>query len=49
MNAEKEALKLTLQKYKGSSDSFEQFYAKKFDNLEEIEKFLHKQTLSRLN
>ena len=40
---------MTLEKYKGSRDYYKQLYANKMDNLEEMEKFIEKQNLLRLN
>ena len=38
-----------MQKYKGLWDYYEQLYGNKMDNLEEMNKFLEKLNLSRLN
>ena len=46
----KEKLQPTPQKYKGSQgEYYEQLYANKMDNLEEMDKFLERYTLPRLN
>ena len=47
----KEKSQLTLQKYKGSWEIsyYKQLYANKMDNLEEMDKFLEKHNLPRLN
>ena len=37
------------QKYKGSWDYYQQIYANKMDNLKEMEKFLEKYNLPKLN
>ena len=37
------------QKYKGSWDYYQQLYANKMDNLEEIDEFLEKYNLPKLN
>ena len=37
----------TTQKYKGSWDYYQQLYANKMDNLEEMDKFLGKTELSK--
>ena len=39
----------TMQKYKGLWDYYEQLYGNKIDNLEEMDWFLEKFNLSRLN
>ena len=39
----------TTQKYKGSWDNFQQLYANKMDNLEEMDKFLEKYNFPKLN
>ena len=46
---EKERLKQTMQKYKQLWDYYEQLYGNKMDNLEEIDRFLEKFNLPRLN
>ena len=38
-----------MQKYKGLWDYYEQLYGNKMDNLEEMDRFLKKFSLSRLN
>jgi len=38
-----------MQKYKGVKDIYEQLYGNKMDNLEEMDRFLEKFNLSRLN
>ena len=45
----KEELQWTLQKYKASWDDYKQFYANKMDKLEEMDKFLERYNLPRLN
>ena len=45
----KEKLQQTLQKYKASWDYYKQLYANKMDNPEEMEKFLERCNLPRLN
>ena len=46
----KENLKQTTQKYKGLlSRYYEQLYANKMDNLKEMDKFLEKYNLPKLN
>ena len=45
----KERLQQTMQKYKGLWDYYEQLYGNKMDNLEEIDTFLEKFNLPRLN
>ena len=45
----KEKLQWTLQKCKGSQESTTSNYANKLDNLEEMDKFLEKYNLPRLN
>ena len=46
----KEKLQPTWQKYKGSlGDYRKKLYANKMDNLEEMDKFLERYSLSRLN
>ena len=46
----KERLQQTMQKYKGLlRDYYEQLYGNKMDNLEEMERFLEKFNLPRLN
>ena len=46
----KEKLQPTLQKYKGSlGDYHKKLYANKMDNLEEMDKFLERYKLPRLN
>ena len=37
------------QKYKGSWDYYQQLYANKMDNLEEMDKFLEKYSFPKLN
>ena len=37
-----------MQKYKGSWDYYQQLYANKMDNLEEMEKFLEKYNFTKL-
>ena len=39
----------TTQKYKGSWDYYQQLYANKMDNVEEMEKFLEKYNFPKLN
>ena len=39
----------TTQKYKGSRDNYQQLYANKTDNLEEMDKFLEKYNFLKLN
>ena len=39
----------TTQKYKESWDYYQQIYANKMDNLKEMEKFLEKYNLPKLN
>ena len=40
----------TTQKYKGSlKDYYQQLYANKMDNLEEMDEFLHKYNFTKLN
>ena len=39
----------TTQKYKGSWDYYQQLYANKMDNLEEMDKFLEKYSLPKRN
>ena len=39
----------TTQKYKGSRDHYQQMYANKMDNLEEMDKFLEKYKFPKLN
>ena len=39
----------TTQKYKGSWDYYQQLYANKMDNLEEMDKFLEKYNFPKLN
>ena len=39
----------TTQKYKGSWDYYQQLYDNKMDNLEEMDKFLEKYNLPKLN
>ena len=45
----KEKLQLTPQKNKGSLNYYKKLYANKMDNLEEMDKFLKKYNLPRLN
>ena len=45
----KERLQQTIQKYKGLWDYYEQLYGNKMDNLEEMDRFLEKFNLPRLN
>ena len=44
-----ENLQKTMQKYKGLWGYYEQPYGNKLDNMEEMDKFLEKFNLSRLN
>ena len=44
-----ERLQQTTQKYKGSWDYYQQPYDNKMDNLEEIDEFLEKYNLPKLN
>ena len=46
---EKEKLQQTPEKYKGSWDYYKQLYANKMDNSEEMDKFLEKHNLPRIN
>ena len=46
---QEERLQQTMQKYKGLWDYYEQLYGNKIDNLEELDRFLEKFNLSRLN
>ena len=39
----------TTHKYKGSTDYYQQLYANKMDNVEEMEKFLEKYNFPKLN
>ena len=39
----------TTQKYKGSWDYYQQLYANKMDNVEEMDKFLEKYNFPKLN
>ena len=39
----------TTQKYKGSWDYYQQLYANKMDNLEEMDKFLENYNFPKLN
>ena len=39
----------TTQKYKGSRDNYQQLYANKMDNVEEMDKFLEKYNFPKLN
>ena len=39
----------TTQKYKGSWDDYQQLYANKMDNVEEMDKFLEKYNFPKLN
>ena len=39
----------TTQKYKGSWDYYQQLYANKMDNVEEMDKFLEKYNIPKLN
>ena len=45
----KKKLQQTLQKYKGSLEANMELYANKMENLEEMDKFLEKYNLLRLN
>ena len=45
----KERLQQTMQKYKGLWDYYEQLYGNKMDDLEEMDRFLQKFYLPRLN
>ena len=45
----KERLQQTMQKYKGLWAYYEQLYGNKMDNLEEMDRFLEKLNLPRLN
>ena len=45
----KEKLQQTMKKYKGLWDYYEQLYGNKMDNLEEMDRFLEKFNLPRLN
>ena len=45
----KERLQQTMQKYKWLWDYYEQLYSNKMDNLEEMDRFLEKFNLPRLN
>ena len=45
----KERLQQTMQKYKGLWDYYEQLYGNKIDTLEEMDRFLEKFNLPRLN
>ena len=45
----KERLQQTMQKYKGLRDYCEQLYGNIMDNMEEIDRFLEKSNLLRLN
>ena len=45
----KERLQQTIQKYKGLWDYYEQLHGNKMDNLEEMDRFLEKFDLPRLN
>ena len=45
----KERLQQTMQKYKRLWDDYEQLYDNKMDNLEEMDRFLEKFNLLRLN
>ena len=45
----KKKLQQTIQKCKGSWAYYEQLYANKIDNLEEMDKFLEKYNLPKLN
>jgi len=45
----KERLQQTMQKYNGLWDYYEQLYGNKMDNLEEMDRFLEKFNLPRLN
>ena len=44
-----ERSQLTTQKYKGSWDYYQQLYANKMDNMEEMGKFLEKYNFPKLN
>ena len=46
---EMERSQQTTQKYKGSWDYYQQLYANKTDNLEEMDKFLEKYNFPKLN
>ena len=45
----KERLQQTMQKYKGLWGYYDQLYGNKIDNLEEMDRFLEKFNLPRLN
>ena len=45
----KERLQETMQKYKGLCNYYEQLYGNKMDNLKEMDRFLEKFNLPRLN
>jgi len=45
----KERLQQAVEKYKGLGDYYEQLYGNKMDNLEEMDRFLEKFNLPRLN
>ena len=45
----KERLQQTMQKHEGLWDCYEQLYGNKVDNLEEMDRFLEKFNLPRLN
>ena len=45
----KERLQQKMQKYKGLWDYYDQLYGNKMDNLDEMDRFLEKFNLTRLN
>ena len=49
LEMKKERLQQTMQKYKRLWDYYEQLYGNKMDNLEEMDRFLEKFNLPRLN